>query len=496
MSAHQSTQIPVILYATDEDCSPESDCACPDDGFAVGTNAPPVFQRSTHYRKPSGVFETTLRDGYSVAFNPLAGSGVAVLNIPAREILAAFETARSPAEAIASQPGIASDDGKQAVGQLMQLRLLQPDGASFIPTCSKPRTLTGWLHVTNACNLRCPYCYLHKTDEAMTEETGRAAIDAVFRSAVLNDFRAVKLKYAGGEAILNFPLMVKLHRYAREVANDRGLQLKAVVLSNGVALGPKMIETLDQHGIRLMISLDGVGEYHNAQRVFPNGQGSFDLVARSVGRAQQMGLTPDICITVTNRNVDGLADSIRFVLEHELPFSINFYRENDCSASSQDLAFRERRIIEGMQGAFQVIEEFLPNRSLVASLVDRAHFDQPHERTCGVGHSYLVIDQNGSVAKCQMEIERTITDVSAQDPLAVVRTDTAGIQNPRVDEKEGCRDCTWRYWCTGGCPALTYRATGRHDVKSPNCHIYKALYPKVLRLEGLRLLKWKPPTPL
>lgn len=492
MNAHQSTR-PIILHATEEDGSPESDCACPDDGFAVETSAPPVFQELTRYRKPSGVFETTLRDGYGVAFNPLAGSGVVVLNMPARQMLTGFETARTPAEVIASLPEIAPDDGKQAVEQLVQLRLLQPDSTSFILIRSKPHTLTAWLHVTNACNLRCPYCYLHKTDDAMTEETGRAAIDAVFRSAVLNDFRAVKLKYAGGEAILNFPLVVRLHKYACDLAKGHKLLLKAVVLSNGVALSPKMIEALQKHDIRLMISLDGVGEYHDAQRIFANGRGSFALVARSIEHARRMGLTPDICITITNRNVDGLAEAVRFVLERGLPFSINFYRENDCSASTQDLTFSEQRIIQAVQRAFQVIEEFLPNRSLVASLVDQAHFDRPHECTCGVGHSYLVINQHGRVANCQMEIERTITDVYAEDPLAVIQADRMGIQNLPVDEKEDCRDCTWRYWCTGGCPVLAYRMTGRYDIRSPSCRIYKALYPEILRLEGLRLLKWELP---
>ena len=51
------------------------------------------------------------------------------------------------------------------------------------------------------------------------------------------------------------------------------------------------------------------------------------------------------------------------------------------------------------------------------------------------------------------------------------------------------RDCEWKYFCTGGCPLESYRATGRYDVKSPNCNIYKTIFPEALRLEGLRLLK-------
>lgn len=76
-----------------------------------------------------------------------------------------------------------------------------------------------------------------------------------------------------------------------------------------------------------------------------------------------------------------------------------------------------------------------------------------------------------------MEIERPITSIYAADPLGDLRQDRFGIQNLSVEEKEGCRDCEWKYWCAGGCPVLTYRATGRYDIKSPNCRIYKALSP-------------------
>jgi uncharacterized protein len=100
-----------------------------------------------------------------------------------------------------------------------------------------------------------------------------------------------------------------------------------------------------------------------------------------------------------------------------------------------------------------------------------------------------VVDHHGKIAKCHMEIEKPITNIYADDPLILIRADRKGLQNMSVEEKQGCRDCEWKYWCTGGCPLLTYRTTGRYDVKSPNCRIYKAIYPKLLRLEGLRLMK-------
>jgi uncharacterized protein len=88
-----------------------------------------------------------------------------------------------------------------------------------------------------------------------------------------------------------------------------------------------------------------------------------------------------------------------------------------------------------------------------------------------------------------MDVERTLGNVFQSDPLLLVQQDKTGVQNPSVDEKEECRQCPWHYWCAGGCPIAAYNATGRFDVKSPNCNIYRAIFPEALKLEGLRLLK-------
>jgi uncharacterized protein len=101
-----------------------------------------------------------------------------------------------------------------------------------------------------------------------------------------------------------------------------------------------------------------------------------------------------------------------------------------------------------------------------------------------------VFDQHGQIAKCQMHILNPITNIAVHDPLTVLQSDKEDIQNLPVEEKEGCKTCEWRHWCTGGCPLTTHWVTGRYDVKSPNCNIYKTLFPEVLRLEGLRILKY------
>ncbi|MBN1874605.1 MAG: SPASM domain-containing protein [Anaerolineae bacterium] len=157
---------------------------------------------------------------------------------------------------------------------------------------------------------------------------------------------------------------------------------------------------------------------------------------------------------------------------------------------NSDVNYEEDHILEGMLAAYKVIEHNLPRRSLLASLADRANLSVPHLRTCSAGQSYLVFDTQGRVAKCQMELDTPVADYRDPDPLSTLRASTQGLVNPQVDEKAECADCEWRYWCGGGCPLQAYRVTGSYNAKSPNCTIYKALYPEVIRLEGLRLLKY------
>jgi uncharacterized protein len=255
-----------------------------------------------------------------------------------------------------------------------------------------------------------------------------------------------------------------------------------------------MIEQLKERHIHVMISLDGIGTAHDQQRPYLNGtKGSFALVDRTISRLLVNDLRPSINVTVSQRNIADLSTLLSYILEHDLHFSLSYYRENDCSSSLTDLQFSEAQMIDGMRAAFTYIEQHLPRRHIVDSLIDKGDMRAPHHYTCGIGRNYLVINQRGEVAKCQADIARIVTTIQADDPLQEIRSERAGMQAVDVDHKEGCRTCTWRYWCGGGCPLVTYRMTGRNDIRSPNCAIYKALFPEAVRLEALRLLTYETP---
>jgi uncharacterized protein len=465
------------------------DCACPvsrEHGERRPLAEPPAGELM-HVRD---VLELPLDDEYSVLFGPLGNGGVVVVNEAARGIFHGFQRPCTVADAV--RAGHHPEVAASVIGRLVEQGLIHQPGSGPMPQFRPSRELTAWLHVTNACNLRCPYCYVHKSNDNMDHSVARDAVGSLVRSAADHGFRSLRLKYAGGEASLNAAVLLALHDHAIARCAETGLGLSAVLLSNGVAISDSLASDLAARGIRVMISLDGIGAAHDAQRPTVAGRPSSAMVVRTIDRLLGAGLAPHISITITSRNVAAVAPVVRFALERDLTFSFNFFRDNDCAASFADLQYEEHAMVRGLRDAFAVIEELLPPWSVLGSVLDRGQLLEPRRRSCGVGDDYVVIDQNGQIAKCHMEIGATLGDVRTVDPVRAIRDDTTGLRNLLVEDKEGCRGCTWRHWCSGGCAVATFRATGRFDVRSPNCNIYKAIYPEALRLEGLRLLKFAP----
>jgi uncharacterized protein len=474
-----------------EDCA----CAVSEEPVAAWLPSPSETAGETARWVHGGeIVDSSLDEEHRLLFNPLGHGGVVVLNEAAHDIFRIFRRPTTLGEAHAAWPG-SERDLEEVFQRLRRFDLVGTDARP--PRHGPPGgpqtggdVLTAWLHVTNACNLRCPYCYVNKSAEPMEESVGFVAVEAVIRSAVAHGFPAVKLKYAGGEASLNHRLLVRMHAHAKTLAADHGIRLEAVLLSNGVALPAWLIKTLKAEEIRVMISIDGVGAEHDAQRPFADGRPSFRFVEKTIARLLDDDHPPHLSITITDRNAGAVADVVRFALDRDLTFSLNFFRDNDCATGFPDLRYQDATMISGLLEAFAVIEERLPPWSVLGSILDRGQLLRPRRHPCGVGNDYVVIDQRGQVAKCHMTIGETLGDVVEEDPLRLVRHDRTSVRNLPVEEKEGCRDCTWRYWCSGGCPVATFRATGRYDVKSPNCNIYRAIYPHALRLEGLRILKY------
>ncbi|MBX0328221.1 SPASM domain-containing protein [Oscillochloris sp. ZM17-4] len=473
------------IFTADCDC----DCSLGLDDTSTNTFVPGIsVPLPAQLQQAPGLYRDQLSDGREFVFNPLSAAGVIVLTPRAAHLLDSFALPQQ----IAATDTPQVSGAHAVIAQLAAYDLLIEPGRELMPIFQPAKTLAAWLHSTNDCNLRCSYCYIRKTADRMSHEVGRHTIDMLFASAEQHGFSKVKLKFSGGEALLNLSLVLSLNAYAQEKAAISSVSVQSLVLSNGIAISASTARKLREQGIGICISLDGIGAHHDAERRLVNGGGSFVYVQRGIQTLLEAGLVPTIAITVSEYTLDGLPQLFDYLLDLDLPFTLSFYREHEQSACETHLRFGEQHIIAALLAALSHIEQRLPRRSLLESLVDKANFLAAHDHTCAAGSSYLVVDQHGQIAKCPMEIERPITTIFAADPLHELRSSVIGLQNVSVDAKEGCQSCTWRYWCAGGCPVQTYRATGRYDIRSPNCAIYKALFPALLRLEALRIATFAP----
>ena len=421
---NEASEKPLLLHAVDmgqryDDCAcpegslllrdagqeePESDCACPSGCCA--------HQRPTSGSEPftiaEGTFCIPLRHGFVLAFSPYTPGGPCVLNEAGHQRWQDFLhplPLRHDFDRLLARHGL-----------ILPTRLPPPR-----PIASSG-TLTVWLHITNACNLDCPYCYVRKSSEVMDLEIGIRSLDRVMGIARQHGFRKVKIKYAGGEATLHFHRIRQIHDHITWKTQELGLDLEEVILSNGTVLQPEDVDWIATEGIRVMLSVDGIGERHDLLRSSRRGVGTFSRVEQIVDQILiPRGVRPAITMTLTGLNAMAAADVARWALiERGLALSFNFYRQNPLSASRSELDLEAQRIIEGLLAAYAIIEAHLPSRPFLNGLLDRVHGGS-HAHPCGAGHNYIVITHRGEFSQCHMLLEHPVRIGPEDDPLQAIR---------------------------------------------------------------------------
>jgi uncharacterized protein len=409
---------------------------------------------------------------------------VVVLDAAAKRLLDTLPASVSALPARLGWPAPLCEDVAAHLLAQDVLATAPPIPAPGLPTS---QTLVAWLHLTERCNMACHYCHAPRSQRQMSPDAAAQAVAAAFRSARLHGFSRVRLKYAGGEPTLNLPALHAAHERAERLRDAQGIALEAVLMTNGLRLREDLLDYLARHAIGISISLDGLGAEHDAQRpAAGTAATTAGAVCANLERVVARGLRAHVSITLTRYNAAGLPALAAYLLDLGVPFSLNFARP--VRRTDPGLLPEAATLIGALEDAFAVIEGQLPQHSLLGVLSDRANLTAPHAHTCGVGRNYLVFGLDG-VAKCHMELGHVVAPATDADPLARVRADTAGVQNPSVEDKPACQDCPWQTYCTGGCPRLAHQATGRYDGPAPLCEVYRAILPEVLRLEGKRILR-------
>ncbi len=490
IAIHTSADVNLLLGMAGSRDMGNCDCACEASSVSIAGLGHGIEASTVLRPSPSLYRDDVTVPEHRIVFNPLAGEGVNLLGRGAAGIFDLVDGQRDVdgVVATAAVQGYSAIDTRAVLSNLYHQRLLYAGDNPPLPAHQPSTHLGVWLHITNQCNLRCTYCYISKTNEQLPITLGKRSLRAVFQAARGQGMREVTLKYAGGEALLEADTIWALDDYARELAGDE-IAITSVILTNGAPLNAANLAQIKQRGMRLALSLDGLGEAHDRQRPMLGGQPSFQRVQRGLDLAQAAGVDINVSVVVGPGNMAALPELVDYLLDRDLRFSLGFLRDND--EASFELAAQDEALIGAMAATYQRIALRPPRFSIMNSALDRVQLEQPHFAACGVGESYVVIKHTGEVASCQMLLNRPLGHIREGNVIKLVQTRTR--ERPHgtsVDDREGCRTCDWRYRCAGGCPVVTFNTYGRFDHRSPFCHVYKTLIPQLVALEGLRIARY------
>ncbi|MFA9377333.1 MAG: radical SAM peptide maturase, CXXX-repeat target family [Lachnotalea sp.] len=171
--------------------------------------------------------------------------------------------------------------------------------------------------VTEDCNLRCKYCYItHKSsNKRMSFETAKKFIDYVLNENIKYQ-DAVVLDFIGGEPLLEIELIDKICDYFKIETYKKNNQwfwnYRINICTNGVNYSDDRIQKFlnKNYGkVSLSITIDGIKEKHDLQRVFPDGSGSYDIVKKNVDIWKKQ-FFPNTKVTFSSEDLKYLKESI------------------------------------------------------------------------------------------------------------------------------------------------------------------------------------------
>lgn len=173
-----------------------------------------------------------------------------------------------------------------------------------------------YIFTTNRCNLDCKYCYEKNRVGDMTPETMKATIDFLIshfnKENQVRPFENLSFTFFGGEPLLNFEVVKYGLEYIREKADEMDFKAGTHILTNGTILTDEMIKFFksirpyNNFNWHIQVSLDGCEETHNANRIFHNGEGSYNKILKNIKIYQEIFPSVGVRQTITPDNVKSL----------------------------------------------------------------------------------------------------------------------------------------------------------------------------------------------
>lgn len=318
------------------------------------------------------------------------------------------------------------------------------------------------LTLTRRCNAACTGCYTNSTAKGtdLPTEFWRSVIDRLADAGVFH------LAMGGGESTLRSDLF-ELAAYARQ----RGLVPN--LTTNGLGFTPELATQCHVFG-QINVSVDGLGTHYAAARGFDG----FMRADAALRMLLEVGVRPGINCVVTQQNVDGLEELVRYA-DHLGLSEIEFLRFKPTGRGRHVYA-AQRVEPARLTSLFRDLQCWIARYrtplkidcSFVPFLCDLDPDPQLLERFgvhgCEAGNVLAAVQPEGTYSACSFidesagEALQMPNEWSSNRQLTFFRSYWQAAPQP-------CASCNYRNICRGGCRAVAAFVTGTAAAPDPEC---------------------------
>jgi len=435
-------------------------------------------------------------NGYNIVLDTCSGA-IHVVDEVAYDIIAVIQqkdVETIVAEIMAkygSRPDVTEEEVRLCIEDVQALinagKLYTPDTFAEMAGTFKQRSgdvvKALCLHVAHTCNLNCAYCFAsqgkyHGDRALMSFEVGKQALDFLMDHS--GSRRNLEVDFFGGEPLMNWDVVKQLVEYARSVEKQRGKNFRFTLTTNGVLIDDDVIDFANREMSNVVLSLDGRKEINDLTRVDYAGNGSYDRIVPKFQKLVKArgGKNYYMRGTFTHANPDFTND-----LFHMADLGFTELSMEPVVCAPDDPAALTKEDLEIVKQQYEILAKDMLRRKKEGKPITFYHYmldltEGPciYKRIsgCGSGTEYMAVTPWGDLYPCHQFVgdeKYRLGDV------------WNGVQNTQLREefracnayaREDCQNCWAKLYCSGGCAANAYHASGSiRGVYQDGCELFK-----------------------
>ena len=325
------------------------------------------------------------------------------------------------------------------------------------------------LHVAHTCNLNCSYCFAsqgkyHGDRALMSFEVGKRALDFLIENS--GHRTNLEVDFFGGEPLMNWDVVKQLVAYARTQEEPHHKKFRFTLTTNGMLIDDDVIDFANREMSNVVLSLDGRKEIHDRLRVDYAGNGSYDRIVPRFQKlvASRGGKNYYMRGTFTHANPDFTKDVFHMA---DLGFTELSMEPVVCAPG--DPAALTPEDLEIVKEQYEILAKDMLRREKEGKPITFYHYMLDltggpcvYKRIsgCGSGTEYMAVTPWGDLYPCHQFVgDEKFRLGNIWD--GVTNTERrAEFAACNVYAHPECRDCWARLYCSGGCAANAYHATG------------------------------------